>query len=103
LQVFETTDINADGILNRQEIDAKFQAMGYSDEDAQAFWKFADRNADSRLSRQEFLDHFSQFLVLMSSQPRESQDRGADAADEITSSAKRGRQRGRGRRVGSGR
>jgi len=76
LQVFENMDTNADGTLDRQEIDAKFQAMGYSDEDAQAFWKFADRNADSRLSRQEFLDHFSQFLVLMSSKPRESEDRG---------------------------
>jgi glutamate/tyrosine decarboxylase-like PLP-dependent enzyme len=67
LQVFENTDINADGVLDRQEIYAKFRAMGYSDEDAQAFWQFADRNADSRLSRQEFLDHFSQFLVLRSS------------------------------------
>ena len=66
-QVFETTDTNADGVLDRQEIDAKFQAMGYSDEDTQAFWQFADRNADSRLSRQEFLEHFSAFLVLMSS------------------------------------
>jgi Ca2+-binding EF-hand superfamily protein len=103
LQVFETMDTNADGVLDRQEIDAKFQAMGYSPEDTQAFWKFANRNADNRLSRQEFLDHFSQFLVLMSSQPRESQDRGANAADGMTSSAKRGRQRGRCRRVGSGR
>jgi hypothetical protein len=67
LQVFENTDTNADGILDRQEIDAKFQAMGYSDEDTQAFWQFADRNADNRLSRQEFLEHFSEFLVLMSS------------------------------------
>ena len=67
LQVFENTDINADGVLDRQEIDAKFQAMGYSDEDTQAFWQFANRNADSCLSRQEFLDHFSQFLVLRSS------------------------------------
>jgi len=67
LQVFENTDTNVDGVLDRQEIDAKFQAMGYSDEDAQAFWRFADRNVDSRLSRQEFLDHFSQFLVLRSS------------------------------------
>jgi glutamate/tyrosine decarboxylase-like PLP-dependent enzyme len=66
-QVFETTDTNADGVLDRQEIDAKFQAMGYSYEDTQAFWQFADRNADSRLSRQEFLEHFSSFLVLMSS------------------------------------
>ncbi|HUW72658.1 MAG TPA: hypothetical protein VMW05_01275, partial [Methyloceanibacter sp.] len=66
LQVFENTDTNADGVLDRQEIDAKFQAMGYSAEDSQAFWQFANRNADNRLSRQEFLDHFSQFLVLMS-------------------------------------
>jgi len=67
LQVFEDTDTNADGMLDRQEIDAKFQVMGYSAEDTQMFWQFADRNADNRLSRQEFLDHFSEFLVLMSS------------------------------------
>jgi hypothetical protein len=67
LQVFEDMDTNADGVLDRQEIDAKFQAMGYSAEDTQAFWQFANRNADNRLSRQEFLEHFSQFLVLMSS------------------------------------
>lgn len=67
LQAFEDTDTNADGFLDRQEIDAKFEAMGYSDEDTQAFWQFADRNADGRLSRQEFLDHFSQFLVVRSS------------------------------------
>lgn len=67
LQVFEDMDTNADGVLDRQEIDAKFQAMGYSAEDTQAFWQFANRNADNSLSRQEFLEHFSQFLVLMSS------------------------------------
>jgi glutamate/tyrosine decarboxylase-like PLP-dependent enzyme len=66
LQVFDDTDVDADGFLDRQEIDTKFQAMGYSDEDTQAFWRFADRDADSRLSRQEFLDHFSQFLVVRS-------------------------------------
>jgi glutamate/tyrosine decarboxylase-like PLP-dependent enzyme len=67
LQAFESTDTNADGFLDVQEVAAKFQAMGYSDEDTQAFWQFADRNADRRLSRQEFLDHFSQFLVVRSS------------------------------------
>jgi hypothetical protein len=103
LQIFENMDTNADGVLDRQEIDAKFEAMGYSAEDAQAFWQFADRNADNRLSRQEFLDHFSEFLVLTSSKPRESRHRGANAADGMTSSAKRGRQRRRCRRVGSGR
>jgi hypothetical protein len=66
LQVFEDMDTNADGVLDRQEIDAKFQAMGYSAEDTQAFWQLANRNADNSLSRQEFLEHFSQFLVLMS-------------------------------------
>jgi Ca2+-binding EF-hand superfamily protein len=86
LQVFEATDTNADGMLDQQEIDAKFQAMGYSPEDTQAFWQFADRNADKRLSRQEFLDHFSEFLVLMSSKSRESQDREPDAAGGMTSS-----------------
>jgi glutamate/tyrosine decarboxylase-like PLP-dependent enzyme len=85
LQVFEATDTNGDGMLDRQEIDAKFQAMGYSPEDTHAFWQFADRNADNRLSRQEFLDHFSEFLVLMSSKSRKSQDRGPDAAGETTS------------------
>jgi Ca2+-binding EF-hand superfamily protein len=67
LQVFEDTDINADGFLDRHEIDAKFKTMGYSDDDSRAFWQFADRNADARLSRQEFLDHFAQFLVVRSS------------------------------------
>jgi hypothetical protein len=67
LQVFESIDTNGDGVLDRREIEAKFEAMGYSPEDTQVFWKFADRNADNRLSRQEFLDHFSEFLVLMSS------------------------------------
>jgi glutamate/tyrosine decarboxylase-like PLP-dependent enzyme len=67
LQVFEDIDTNADGVLDRQEIDAKFQAMGYSAEDTQLFWQFANRNADNSLSRQEFLEHFSEFLVLMSS------------------------------------
>jgi hypothetical protein len=66
LQVFETTDTNADGVLDRQEIDARFQRMGYSAEDIQAFWHFADRDSDNTLSRGEFLEHFSHFLVLMS-------------------------------------
>jgi glutamate/tyrosine decarboxylase-like PLP-dependent enzyme len=103
LQVFEDIDTNADGVLDRQEIDAKFQAMGYGAEDTQAFWQFANRNADNNLSRQEFLEHFSQFLVLMSSKPRESQDQGAVAADGMASSPKRGSQHGRCRRVGGGR
>jgi Ca2+-binding EF-hand superfamily protein len=102
LQVFENMDTNADGALDRREIDAKFQAMGYGAEDTQAFWQFANRNADDRLSRQEFLEHFSQFLVLMSSKPREPRDR-ENAAGGITNSAKRNRQRRRCRRVGSGR
>jgi tyrosine decarboxylase-like protein len=66
LQVFENTDTNADGVLDRQEIDARFQGMGYSAEDIQAFWQFADVDSDNTLSRVEFLEHFSQFLVLMS-------------------------------------
>ena len=102
LQVFENMDTNADGALDRREIDAKFQAMGYGAEDTQAFWQFANRNADDRLSRQEFLEHFSQFLVLMSSKPREPRDR-ENAGGGITNSAKRNRQRRRCRRVGSGR
>jgi hypothetical protein len=83
LQVFENTDINADGVLDRQEIDAKFKAMGYSIEDTQTFWEFADRNADNRLSRQEFLDHFAQFLVLMSSRGNDDKTNSGIAESEF--------------------
>jgi hypothetical protein len=66
LQVFEKTDTNADGVLDRHEIDATFRGMGYSADDIHAFWQFADRDSDNTLSRSEFLEHFSQFLVMMS-------------------------------------
>jgi glutamate/tyrosine decarboxylase-like PLP-dependent enzyme len=66
LQVFEDTDTNADGVLDRQEINAKFQALGYGAEDIKAFWQFADLDSNNTLSRKEFLEHFSQFMVLMS-------------------------------------
>ena len=52
LRVFESTDTNAGGVLDRHEIDHKFLAMGYRAEDIQMFWRSANRNGDNTLSHQ---------------------------------------------------
>ncbi|MEC4815260.1 MAG: pyridoxal-dependent decarboxylase [Scytonema sp. PMC 1069.18] len=66
LQVFEDVDKNQDGVLEISEIEAKFKALGYDDEDINMFWNMSDVNQDSTLSMEEFIQHFSQFLVLSS-------------------------------------
>ncbi|GAA6618783.1 GAF domain-containing sensor histidine kinase [Scytonema sp. NUACC26] len=48
------------------EIEAKFKALGYEDEDIKMFWNMSDVNKDSTLSMEEFIQNFSQFLVLSS-------------------------------------
>jgi glutamate/tyrosine decarboxylase-like PLP-dependent enzyme len=64
LQVFEEIDENKDGLLDMPEIEAKFKALGYGDEEIENFWKLSDIDQDQTLSMHEFLEHFSQFLVL---------------------------------------
>ncbi len=66
LQVFEEIDENKDGLLDMSEIEAKFKALGYGDEEIENFWKLSDIDQDQTLSMHEFLEHFSQFLVLSS-------------------------------------
>lgn len=66
LQVFEDVDKNKDGVLEISEIEAKFKHLGYKDEDINMFWNMSDVNKDSTLSMEEFLQNFSQFLVLSS-------------------------------------
>jgi glutamate/tyrosine decarboxylase-like PLP-dependent enzyme len=66
LQVFEDIDKNQDGVLEISEIQAKFKDLGYKDEDINMFWNMSDVNNDSTLSMEEFLQNFSQFLVLSS-------------------------------------
>lgn len=64
LQVFEEIDDNKDGLLDMSEIEAKFKALGYGDEEIENFWKLSDIDKDRTLSMHEFLENFSQFLVL---------------------------------------
>ena len=64
LQVFEEIDENKDGLLDMSEIEAKFKALGYGDEEIENFWKLSDIDQDQTLSMHEFLEHFSHFLVL---------------------------------------
>jgi hypothetical protein len=66
LQVFEDVDKNQDGVLQISEIEAKFKALGYTDQDISIFWTMSDVNQDSTLSMEEFIQHFSHFLVLSS-------------------------------------
>ncbi len=64
LQVFEDIDKNKDGVLKVSEIEAKFKALGYGDEEIARFWQMSDINSDNTLSMEEFMQNFSQFLVL---------------------------------------
>ncbi|KAB8331090.1 decarboxylase [Scytonema tolypothrichoides VB-61278] len=66
LQVFEDVDKNKDGVLEVSEIEIKFKSLGYKDEDISMFWNMSDINKDSTLSMEEFIQHFSQFLVMSS-------------------------------------
>lgn len=66
LQVFEEIDENRDGLLDMSEIEAKFKALGYGDEEIENFWKLSDIDKDRTLSMHEFLENFSQFLVMSS-------------------------------------
>jgi glutamate/tyrosine decarboxylase-like PLP-dependent enzyme len=62
-QVFEEIDVNRDGRLERAEIEAKLRAMGHREEEIESFFRTSDISKDGALSRNEFLAHFSQFLV----------------------------------------
>ncbi|WAS95074.1 pyridoxal-dependent decarboxylase [Nannocystis punicea] len=62
-QVFEEIDANHDGKLDRAEVEARFRAMGYSSEEIHEFLRSSDTSRDSALSKQEFLESFSQLLV----------------------------------------
>ena len=66
LQIFEEFDTNQDGVLEIGEIKQKFQELGYSDREIENFWKISDLNRDNTLSVTEFMNTFSQFLVLSS-------------------------------------
>ncbi|MCY1059439.1 pyridoxal-dependent decarboxylase [Nannocystis sp. SCPEA4] len=62
-QVFEEIDANNDGRLERAEIEAKLRALGYRDEEIHEFLRSSDTSRDSTLSKQEFLESYSQLLV----------------------------------------
>jgi len=62
-QVFEEVDVNRDGRLERAEIEAKLRALGHREEEIEGFFRDSDISKDGVLSKNEFLAHFSQFLV----------------------------------------
>ncbi|KYF87182.1 decarboxylase [Sorangium cellulosum] len=62
-QVFEEIDANKDGRLEWAEIDARLRALGHREEEIARFFRMSDITSDGYLSKSEFLEHFSQFLV----------------------------------------
>ncbi|MGD1717103.1 EF-hand domain-containing protein [Dapis sp. BLCC M172] len=63
LQVFEEIDVNKDGILEMSEIESKFKKLGYTEQEIESFWKVSDVNQDGSLSKAEFFENFTQFLL----------------------------------------
>ena len=66
LQIFEEFDVNSNGVLEIEEIKTKFKELGYDERETENFWKMSDLNRDNSLSIPEFLNSFSQFIVLSS-------------------------------------
>ncbi|MEQ9672332.1 pyridoxal-dependent decarboxylase [Coleofasciculus sp. G2-EDA-02] len=64
LQVFEGIDVNRDGIVQKSEVTAKLQDLGYTPAEIDNIWKISDTNQDEKLSHDEFLANFAQFLIL---------------------------------------
>jgi hypothetical protein len=64
--IFSEIDINQDGTLERAEIDAKFLSMGYTQTEIDYFWQFSDVDKNQTLTKQEFMNSYSQFLVYTS-------------------------------------
>ncbi|NEQ73817.1 MAG: decarboxylase [Okeania sp. SIO2C9] len=63
LQVFEEIDVNKDGVLEMSEIESKFKELGYTEPEIKSFWKMSDVNRDGSLSKAEFFENFTQFLL----------------------------------------
>ncbi|NES67360.1 MAG: decarboxylase, partial [Okeania sp. SIO2D1] len=63
LQVFEEIDANQDGVLDICEIESKFRGLGYGEAEIKSFWKMSDVNRDGSLSKAEFFENFTQFLL----------------------------------------
>lgn len=63
LQVFEQIDVNQDRKLELSEIESKFKALGYTEAEIHNLLKTSDLNLDGNLSKAEFFENFTQFLL----------------------------------------
>ena len=64
LQVFEGIDANKDGTIQKSEVMARLQVLGYTPDEIENIWRISDTDNDNELSSDEFLTHFAQFLIL---------------------------------------
>lgn len=57
-------DVNKNGTVQKSEVTAKLQALGYTPAEIDNIWKISDTDEDNQLSSDEFIANFAQFLIL---------------------------------------